>query len=124
MRMYEAIGYTNLYAQIKNAKLPLKTAYKFSKLTRLLEKEIGFYQDEFAKIIQTYAKKDEEGKPIYIDGETIEIISGKEKECADKVYELKNLEIQVEGISFTIKELEALSLTIEEISCIISLIEE
>ena len=70
--MYEAIGYANLYAQIKDAKLPLKTAYKFSKLTRLLEKEINFYQEEFAKIIQTYAKKNADGKPVYIDGETSE----------------------------------------------------
>ena len=124
MRMYEAIGYANLYAQIKDAKLPLKTAYKFSKLTRLLEKEINFYQEEFAKIIQTYAKKNADGKPVYIDGETIEIISGKEAECAEKVYELKNLEIQIDGISFTIQELDSLNLTIEEISCIISLIED
>ena len=122
MRMYEAIGYTNLYAQIKDARLPLKTAYKFSKLTRLLEKEINFYQDEFAKIIQTYAKKGPDGKPVYVDGETIEIIAGKEAECADKVYELKNLEIQIDNISFTIDELEKLNLSIEEISCIISLI--
>jgi hypothetical protein len=122
--MYEALGYSNLYTQIKDARLPLKTAYKFSKLTRLLEKEIAFYQEEFAKIIQTYAKKDSNGKPVYIDGETIEIMAGKEAECADKVYELKNLEIQIDGISFTIEELENLNLSIEEISCIISLIED
>lgn len=124
MRMYEAISFGNLYAQIKDAKLPLKTAYKFSKLTRLLEKELTFYQEEFAKIVDVYANKNEDGKPIYIDGETIEIVPGKEKECADKVYELRNLEIQIDGISFTIQELEALSLSIEEISCIISLIED
>lgn len=124
MKMYEAIGFGNLYAQIKDAKLPLKTAYKFSKLTRLLEKELVFYQDEFTKIIDTYANKGEDGKPIYIDKETVEIIPGKEKECADKVHELRNLEIQIDGISFTIQELEVLSLSIEEISCIISLIED
>ena len=105
--------------------MPLKTAYKFSRLMRYLEKEIGFYQTEFAKVLQTYGKKDNEGNlAISQDGESIEILPGKEVECNTKILELRNLDVTVEGFEFTLEELENLSLTLNEVSCMLSLIKE
>lgn len=125
MKMYEIIDFTNLYEKIKDDKMPLKTAYKFSRLMRYLEKEIGFYQTEFAKVLQTYGKKDSEGNlAISQDGESIEILSGKEVECNTKILELRNLDVTVEGFEFTLEELENLSLTLNEVSCMLSLIKE
>ena len=125
MKMYEVIEFASLYEKIKESKMPLKTAYNFSRLMRQLEKEIVFYQTEFTKIIQSYAKKDENGKFITTDdGESVEIISGKEIECNTKIFELKNLDVEISDISFKLEELGNLDLTIGEISCILSLIEE
>lgn len=125
MKMYEIIDFTNLYEKIKDDKMPLKTAYKFSRLMRYLEKEIGFYQAEFAKVLQTYGKKDNEGNlAISQDGESIEILPGKEVECNTKILELRNLDVTVEGFEFTLEELENLSLTLNEVSCMLSLIKE
>ena len=125
MRMYEIIEFTNLYENIKDSKMPLKTAYKFSRLLRQLEKEIAFYQTEFAKILQTYAKKDSDGNvAISADGDSVEILPGQEVECNTKILELRNLEVEVKDITFSLEELDNLQLTISELSCILSLIEE
>ena len=125
MKMYEVIEFANLYEKIKESKMPLKTAYNFSRLMRQLEKEVVFYQTEFTKIIQSYAKKDEDGKFVVAeDGESVEIVNGKEIECNTKIFELKNLEVEITDISFKLEELSSLDLTIGEISCILSLIEE
>ena len=125
MRMYEVIEFTNLYENIKDSKMSLKTAYKFSRLMQQLEKEINFYQTEFAKILQSYAKKDSEGNfLISDDGDSVEIIPGKELECNTKILELRSLEVEVKDITFKLQELDDLQLTISELSCILSLIEE
>lgn len=125
MKMYEIIDFTNLYEKIKDDKMPLKTAYKFSRLMRYLEKEVGFYQTEFAKILQAYAKKDQNGNlAMSQDGESIEIIAGKEVECNTKIMELRNLDVTVEGFEFTLNELEDLNLTVNEVSCMLSLIKD
>jgi hypothetical protein len=123
--MYEVIEFTNLYENIKDSKMSLKTAYKFSRLMQQLEKEINFYQTEFAKILQSYAKKDSEGNfLISDDGDSVEIIPGKELECNTKILELRSLEVEVKDITFKLQELDDLQLTISELSCILSLIEE
>ena len=125
MRMQDVINFASLYEKIKNEKMPLKTAYKFSRLMKELEREISFYQTEFSKIIQTYAKKNEDGGyAISSDGESIEVVAGKELECNNRINELRNLEIDINNIHFSLEELEGLNLTIMELSCIISLIED
>ena len=125
MKMYEIIDFTNLYEKIKDSQMSLKTAYKFSRLMQRLEKEVEFYQTEFAKILQTYAKKNPDGTIVISDdGEAIEVISGKESECNLKILELRNLEAEVSGFEFTLEELDGLDLTITEVSCLLSLITE
>ena len=124
MKMYEVVEFANLYEKIKDSKMPLKTAYKFSRLMQKLEKEIEFYQTEFIKIVQTYAKKDSSGKLASPDGDSVEIIPGKELECNSKIFELKNLNVDISDLTFKLDELAALDLTIGEVSCILSFIEE
>ena len=126
MKMYEIIELASLYGKIKDCKMPLKTSYKFSRLMRQVEKEQVFYQEEMTKIIQSYAKI-ENGKIVYSqDGSSIIIIPGKEQECNDKIFELKNLDIDVKDVKFTFEELEnidGLELTVAEMTCLYPLIE-
>jgi len=79
-----------------------------------------------SKIIQTYAKT-EAGKIVYSqDGNSIIIIPGKEEECNEKIFELKNLDVHIDGVSFTFDELEnieGLQLTVAEMTCLYPLIE-
>lgn len=124
MKMYEVLALQNFYASVQDKKMPVKTAYKLSRLARKAEEEVQFYQKEFARIVNEYALK-ENGQLVYSDDMTsIKIIPGKEDECNEKIIELKELEIDLTGIEFTIEELENLELTLAEMSAIFSLIKD
>lgn len=123
MKMYEVLELQNLYNAISDIKMPLKTTYKFTRLMRAAEKEIEFYQTKFREIIEEYAVKENGELKMSEDGLAVLIIPGKENECNEKVLELRSLEVPMEGITFTIKELEGIDVSIQELSCIMSLIE-
>lgn len=124
MKMYEVLALQNFYASVQDKKMPIKTAYKLSRLARKAEEEVQFYQKEFGRIVNEYALK-ENGQLVYSDDMTsIKIIPGKEDECNEKIIELKELEIDLAGIEFTIEELENLELTLAEMSAIFSLIKD
>ena len=125
MKMYEILDLSNLYNSIKDTKMPIKTTYKFSRLMRRAEQELNFYSEEFQKIIETYAKTDENGNYCFSsDGQSIEIIDGKQAECNTKIMELRNLEVDINDIKFSLDEIDCLNLSITELSCLMSLIEE
>lgn len=125
MKMFEIIELSNLYGSIKDNKMPLKTAYKFTTLMRAIEAELNFYQSEFTKIVSEYGLKAEDGQFIFSeDGQSISIIPGKEAECNERLLELRNLDVEVGDITFTIDELENFNLTISELNCLLPLIKE
>lgn len=124
MKMYEILDLQVLYNSISNIKLPLKTTYKFARLMRRADEEIAFYQKKFQEIIEEYGVKENGEYKFSPDGQSIIIIAGKENECNEKVFELRNLEVPIEGIKFSISELEGINVSISELSCLMSLIED
>ena len=122
MKLFEVLELQNFYALIKDAKLPIRTTYKLTRLMRQVKQETQFYQTEFAKIVEEYALK-ENGQYVYSDDMTsIKIIAGKEEECGNKILELKNLDVDLSDFSFSIDEFEGLDLTISQLNSIIPLI--
>ena len=124
MKMYEVLELSNLYNSISNIKLPLKTTYKFTRLMRRADEEIAFYQEKFREIVEEYGVKENGEYKLTSDGQSIAIIAGKEIECNTKIAELRNLEVPIENIKFSIEELEGIDISISELSCLMSLIEE
>ena len=112
MKMFEVLELQNLYNSISQVKLPLRTTYKFTKLMKRAEEEIAFYQQRFGEIVEEYGVKE------------IAIIPGKEVECNTKLAELRNLDVLIDGIKFSIEELEGIDVSISELSCLMSLIED
>lgn len=124
MKLYEVLAIQNFYLNVQDAKLPIRTAYKLTRLMRRVEEESQFYQTEFAKIVNEYGLK-ENGQLVYSDDMTsIKIIEGKEDECNTKILELKNLEIDLSDFSFSIEEFEKLDLSINQMYGIIPLIND
>lgn len=124
MKMFEVLALQNFYTSIQDKKMPIKTAYKLSRLARRVEEEAQFYQKEFAHIIDEYAQK-ENGQLVYSDDMTsIKIIPGREDECNKKIVELKELEVDLSGFEFSIEEFENLELTITQMSAILPLIKD
>ena len=124
MKLHEVLSIKNFYSSIQDAKLPIKTTYKLTRLMRRVEEEAQFYQVEFAKIVDEYAQK-KNGELVYSDDMTsIKIIEGKEDESSNKILELKNLEIDLSEFNFSIEEFERLNLTINEMYGILPLIND
>ena len=123
MKMYEILDLQALYASIINIKLPLKTTYKFARLMRRAEEEFNFYQEKFREIVEEYGVKENGQYKLTPDGQSIVIIPGKETECNSKLTELRNLDVSIEGIKFSIEELEGIDVSISELSSLMSLIE-
>lgn len=124
MKMYEVLELQNLYNSIANIKLPLKTTYKFTRLMKRAEEELAFYQEKFREIVEEYGVKENGQYKLTPDGQSIEIIPGKEVECNTKLAELRNLDVLIDGIKFSIEELEGIDVSISELSCLMSLIED
>lgn len=124
MKMYEVLDLQVLYNNIATIKLPLKTTYKFARLMKRAEEEIAFYQEKFREIVEEYGVKEKGEYKFTPDGQSIVIIEGKEAECNAKLLELRNLEVQIDNIKFSIEELEGIDVSIQELSCLMSLIED
>ena len=125
MKMFEVIELSNLYNSIKDDKMPLRTAYKFATLMRQLDTELKFYQSKFAEIVDEYGQKDEQGGYVLTEnGSSIAILPGKENECNTKLMDLRNLEVEITGVTFTIDELASFNLSISELTCLLPLIKE
>jgi predicted transcriptional regulator len=123
--MYEILELQTLYGSIANIKLPLKTTYKFTRLMKRAETELEFYQAKFQEIVAEFGEKDDNGQyKLTEDGQSIVIIAGKEQECNAKLFELRNLDVEINDIKFTIEELEGIDISISELACIMSLIED
>lgn len=124
MKMFEILELQNLYNSIADIKLPLKTTYKFTRLMKRAEEELTFYQEKFREIVEEYGVKENGQYKLTPDGQSIAIIPGKEVECNTKLAELRNLDVLIDGIKFSIEELDGIDVSISELSCLMSLIED
>ena len=124
MKMFEVLELQNLYNSIANIKLPLKTTYKFTRLMKRAEEELTFYQEKFREIVEEYGVKENGQYKLTPDGQSIAIIPGKEVECNTKLAELRDLDVLIDGIKFSIEELDGIDVSISELSCLMSLIED
>lgn len=125
MNMNQILNFQNFYMSVKDKKMSLKTAYKLSKLIQKIETELTFYNTKFQEIVNAYGKKDENGNYVLTeDGQGVQIIDGKMAECQKEINDLGNLEVEIEGISFTLEELESFEFTVEEMFNMMPFIKE
>ena len=110
--MEQIIDFRNSGDFFGSAALPLKGAYKLNKIRKNVEKEADFYSDKFQEIVDTYAKKDEEGNVVFSeDGNQIMIIEDKIQECNEKLADLQNLEEEINKYDLKLEDLG------EDLSC-------
>lgn len=89
-----------------DANLPLKGAYKLNKIRKAVEKENEFYVEKFQEIVNTYAKKDENGQVVFSeDGSQIMIKDGMVAECNKALEELQELEVEIENYDLKLEDL-------------------
>ena len=123
--MDQIIAFRNNGEFFAGTSLPLKGAYKLNKIKKAVEKEGEFYTEKFQEIVDTYAKKDDDGNLVYSeDGTQIMIQDGMVEECNQAITDLQTLEIEVENYGLTLEDLgENLQCTPEELEALMPFME-
>ena len=118
--MQQALDFRKAYNFFNEIKLPLKAAYKLTKIKQAVEKETEYYGEKFQEIVDTYAKKDEDGNLMYSkDGTQILIKDGMVMECNQKLEELHELEIGIENYDLKIEDLgEGIEVTTDDLDAL------
>ena len=103
--MDQIIAFRNNGDFFANASLPLKIAYKLNKLKKAVEAEGEFYSNKFQEIVDTYAKKDENGNIVFSDdGNQIMIKEGMVDECNQALEDLQFLTVEIDNCNLTIDD--------------------
>ena len=103
--MDQIIAFRNAGDIFADYKLPLKVAYKLNKLKKAIEVEGEFYGSKFQEIVDTYAKKDENGQVVFSDdGNQIMIQDGKIEECNQALEDLQTLTVEIDNCNLTIDD--------------------
>ena len=103
--MDQIIAFRNAGDIFGDYKLPLKVAYKLNKLKKAVEVEGEFYSNKFQEIVDTYAKKDDNGQIVFSDdGNQIMIQDGKVEECNQALNDLQTLTVEIDNCNLTIDD--------------------
>jgi peptidase E len=123
--MDQIIAFRNNGDFVGGATLPLKGAYKLNKIKKAVEKEGEFYTDKFQEIVDTYAKKDDDGNLVFSeDGNQIMIKDGMVEECNKALADLQELEVQIENYGLTLDDLgDGIECTPEELEALMPFME-
>ena len=123
--MDQIIAFRNNGEFFAGTSLPLKGAYKLNKIKKAVEKEGEFYTEKFQEIVDTYAKKDDDGNLVYSeDGSQIMIKDGMVEECNKALADLQELEVEIENYNLTLDDLgENLECTPEELEALMPFME-
>jgi hypothetical protein len=117
------LNFPQFYSLTASTKIPIKTAYKLSRLADEIEKEINFYRTKFRETLSEYCLVDEDGNyAVTDDGTGYKIQPGKEVECNQAMEDLHALEIELPDITFTIDEFDGMELRIQDLNGIMPFI--
>jgi len=126
MKLSQVIELSKIQTKVKDKKMSVKTAYKFSKLFAQVTKETTFFDENINRLVQTYGKRDENGDFVLLEDKSgVVIDESRYAECMKEMQELNNLEVELDfNGKFTLDELEALELSYAEFEQLMPFIEE
>jgi hypothetical protein len=123
--IYQILAFPQFFEKVKEQKVSFKTSYKLTILAKEVETHYNFYTEQFSKIVMEYSQKDENGNPIPTeDGQGVKLMEGTTTECYAKFNELRELNIELSNITFSIDEFANLELSPMEVNAIIPFIKE
>ena len=106
IKMEQLINARNDLGFFASINLPLKGAYKLTKIKKAVEEEYDYYAEKFQEIIDKYAQRDENGEIIFSeDKERIMLDEDKLDECNDALIELQQLDVEIDTYGLCIEDL-------------------
>lgn len=127
IKLSEVLKALDSLKKINEEKFPLKTSYKLSKLSSLLEEEARLYEETARKALLKYVKKDEDGNPMsekVEQGEKFDISLEDQQKCMIEIEELGNNLIELPNYTFSFEDFGGLEMSINELSGLIPFIKE
>lgn len=98
-----------------------KTDYKIALILKSIEEDVNFFQKQFQCLIQQYSEKDDNGKPLEVNGgEGIKVTP----EFYIKQAELYNLDSKVNLEKLTLDDCKKCKFTIKQILALEPIIEQ
>lgn len=123
--MRQVLALQPVYDLIKKKTLPIKTAYKLSRLFKVIDNEARFYTEQLNTIIEQYALRDENGDKVTTnEGNSIQIAPDYVELTSQKINELLSLDVELPDLLFSLDELDSLGLTMEEVNAFFPLIQD
>lgn len=107
--------------QMKDKVFNIQTQYKLLKLIKIADEEYPIYMEQIQPLLDSYAEKDEQGNIIHSEGGT-KIKTDQMNILEQKLYELREIKVQVPDLYFSLDELEKLGLKMGELNAFIDLI--
>jgi len=123
IKLINIMEINSIFSKYYNSKLPIKTSFKIMKFSQSVEKEVEFFKNKLAEIVDQTAEKDADGRLKQINGEYI-LIPEKIDDFNQQYNELQEIEVEIEDLKFSLNELESLELTPQELYTIQDFIEE
>lgn len=108
--------------QMKDKVFNIQTQYKLLKLIKIADEEYPIYMEQIQPLLNSYAEKDEQGNIIHSEGGGTKIKTDQMNILEQKLYELREIKVQVPDLYFSLDELEKLGLKMGELNAFIDLI--
>lgn len=123
IKLEQLIQINQIFERFYNKTLPVKTSYKIMKFLEGANKDIQFFKEKLAELIDKYGEKDSEDRLILKD-DNYKIKEDCIIDFNNDYAELQEIEIEIKDIIFTLDELESMELTPMELYIIKDFIEE
>lgn len=117
IKMSDLLNMNQAIQNLAEKKIPIKGAFKLSKLEDEIRQGLTFYTEKLNQLIQDYAKKDEHGMPMMDEsGNNIIIQEDKIEECRVKMAELNSIEVDIkDDLVITLSDLGNIECSVQEL---------
>ena len=125
MKLSDVIKVREIFLQIKDTKMPIKTSYQIARFLQKTDADATFYSDKYRDIINECAELKEDGTPsISEDGMNIKIKEDKVQDCVTMIQELEATDVGDFALKIDIADLENAGLTVEQLYILMDYIVE
>lgn len=114
LNMEQLMNSVDVIQKLINSPTPLsaKISYQIIRIAREVESEYNLFQKSRTELIEKYAKKDENQKPI-LENDRYQIVPDEQEDFTKEYNEImgSSIELNVEPLALTDKTMEELKLT-------------
>lgn len=123
-RSVVSIANKNIDKENNIDKIPVALKYKLVKFLKETDGDEEFFQKQLNELIEQYAERDDEGKPVTNNSDGVKVKAEYQDECADKIKELHNIRTEHAQKFLTLSDIENLSISYSDMEGLYPFIKE